>query len=133
MAINYTRFRAVAERLIEENGRSMSLRRMDQGNPADPLRPWRASDGDDNIALTVIGVFIDFDLEDIDGTLVKQGDKRVLVAATSVEDAAEVGMDFDEVEDFDSLFDGSENWKIVKVNVIEPGTLRILYDIQVRK
>lgn len=131
MAVNYTNLRAVAERLIGENGRSLTLVRRDQGNPTDPAKPWRDSTGASDVTLVVTGVFIDFEQEDTDGTLVRRGDKRVLAAASEVETVA--GASFDELEDYDYILDGTDRWDIVKVDVIEPGSLRVLYDIQVRK
>ena len=131
MALDYTNFRAVAERLITENGRALTLVRKDQGNPADPLKPWRASTGAADVSFAITGVFVDFEQEDFDGTLVRRGDKRVLAAASEVETAA--APDFDEVEDFDYVLDAGDRWDVVKVDVVQPGTARILYDIQVRK
>lgn len=131
MALDYTKFRAVAEQLITDNGRALTLVRKDQGNPADPAKPWRASTGAADVSLAITGVFIDFEQEDFDETLVRRGDKRVLAAASQVETVA--GASFDEIEDFDYVLDGTDRWDIVQVNVIEPGSLRILYDIQVRK
>lgn len=132
--VNYTSFRLLAERLIGENGRALTLRRVDQTNAEDPLKPWRApaSMGSGNVSLPVVGVFTEYDKEDIDGTLVRAGDKRVLVAAKDTEDA-QTGSENIIIEDFDTILDGTTVWKIIKVSVIEPGSLRVLYDIQARR
>ena len=134
MAINYTAFRLLAERLINENGRSLTLQREDQVNPVDVAEPWRAADpaGANIVSLTVLGVFIEYEKEDFDGSLVRRGDKRVLVAAKDTEDVR-TGTENILVEDFDTLLDGAEIWKIITVEVIEPGPLRVMYDLQVRK
>lgn len=132
MALNYNNFRDLAERLIEENGRSMALVRRDQGNPTDPAKPWRASTEANTVTVTVQGVFTEFEKEDFDGTLVRRGDKRVLVAASSVEDAA-TGSQNIKIEDYDHIIDGAVRWKIVEATLIEPGALRVMYDVQVRQ
>lgn len=131
MAVDYANFRAIAERLITENGRALTVVRKDQGNPVDPGKPWRASTGAADITLVITGVFTDFEQDDFDGTVVRRGDKRVLAAASEVETVA--GASFDELEDFDYILDAGDRWDIVKVDVIQPGADRILYDIQVRK
>lgn len=83
------------------------------------------------ILLTVRGAVIDYEVEDFDGTLVRRGDKRVLVAAKVVEDLAETL--YDSLEFFDTMLDGAVLWKIIKVNTLEPASVRVLYDVQVRK
>lgn len=134
MALNYIAFRLLAERLINENGRSLTLQREDQFNPVDIAEPWRAADpaGANVVSLVVLGVFIEYEKEDFDGSLVRRGDKRVLVAAKDTDDVR-TGTENIDVEDFDTILDGTEIWKIITVEVIEPGPLRVMYDIQVRK
>lgn len=132
MALNYANFRALAERLIEENGRDVSLVRRDQDNPVDSAKPWRDSTEAATITFIVKGVIIDFDKEDFDGSLVRRGDKRVLISDQSVSDEGGSAANLI-IEDYDSLLDASVLWKIVDVNLIEPGDTRIMYDLQVRK
>src|SRR3546814_14993330 len=88
MALNYANFRLLAERLINENGRSLTLVRKDQGNPVDPLKPWRASTNAAEISFAIVGVFIEYEKDEVDGTIVKRGDKRLLLAAKDVDDTA---------------------------------------------
>ena len=134
MALNYTAFRLLAERLINENGRTLTLQREDQVNPVVVAEPWRAADpaGANIVSLTVLGVFTEYEREDFDGSLVRRGDKRVLVAAKDTDDVR-TGTENINVEEFDTLLDDGEVWKIITVEVIEPGSLRIMYDLQVRK
>ena len=131
MALNYTNFRNLAERLIEENGRTLTLVRLDQGNPADPAKPWRESTDVGEITFAVLGVFIEFEKEDFDGTLVRRGDKRILVADQSVVDASNASNL--KIEDYDFVQDVSTRWKIMTAETIEPGPLRIFYDLHVRQ
>lgn len=132
--VNYTAFRLLAERLINENGRTLTLQREDQVNPVVLAEPWREADpaGANIVSLTVLGVFIEFEKEDFDGSLVRRGDKRVLVAAKDTEDV-QTGTENIKIEDYDTLLDGTEVWKVITVGVIEPGNLRVMYDLQVRK
>lgn len=130
--VDYVAFQLLAERLINENGRPLTLQREDQVNAADPAEPWRAPAITEQVTLAVVGVFIEYEKEDFDGSLIRRGDKRVLVAAKDTEDV-QTGNENIKVEDFDTLLDGTVVWKIITVETIEPGSLRIMYDIQVRK
>jgi hypothetical protein len=132
MALNYTQFRATAERLIEENGRTITLVRKDQGNPVDPTEPWRASTNAAEITFDVLGVFIEFEKDEVDGTIVMRGDKRVLVAAKSVTDEGGSAANLD-IEDYSDVLDGGTRYRIITSSVIEPGDTRIMYDLQVRQ
>ena len=130
--VDYARFRSLAERLIEENGRTLSLVRRDQGNPTDPAKPWRGSTEAATITVAVLGVVIDFEKEDFDGSLVRRGDKRILISDQSVIDEGGGAANL-QIEDYDHILDGTTRWKILDVNLIEPGDTRIMYDIQVRQ
>lgn len=132
MALDYTSFRNLAERLIESNGRTLSLVRRDQDNPTDPAKPWRGSTEAGTITVIVKGVFIEFDAEDFDGTLVRRGDKRVLIADKSVTDEGGNALNL-KIEDYDHILDGGTRWKIMRAELIEPGPLRIMFDIHVRQ
>lgn len=132
MALNYANFRTLAERLIEENGRNITLVRRDQGNPVDSAKPWRDSTEAATITFIVKGVIIDFDKEDIDGSLVRRGDKRVLISDKSVSDEGGSAANLI-IEDYDHILDAGVRWKIKEVNLIEPGDTRIMYDLQIRQ
>ena len=129
--VDYTSFRLLAERLIETNGRDLSLVRRDQDNPTDPAKPWRESTEADEITVTVRGVVVEFEKEDFDGTLVRRGDKRILVSDKSVTDTSSAANL--KIEDYDFVQDASVRWKIMTAETIEPGPLRIYYDLQVRQ
>jgi len=132
MALNYSNFRTLADRLIGENGRNLTIVRRDQANFTDPAKPWRGSTEADTISTVVKGVFIEYEKEDVDGTIVRRGDKRVLIAASDVEDETTGNLNV-KVEDYDHILDGTTRWKIVVAELIEPGPLRIMYDVQVRQ
>jgi hypothetical protein len=131
MALNYTNFRSLADRLISENGRALTIVRRDQSNFTDPAKPWRGSTEAAEVSTAVTGVFIEYEKEDVDGDLVRRGDKRVLIAAKDVEDESASSENV-KVEDYDHVLDGTVRWKILSAELIEPGSQRIMYDVQVR-
>lgn len=130
--VDFASFRLLAERLIEANGRTLSLVRRDQGNPVDPAKPWRGSTEVGTITFDVKGVFIEFEKEDFDGTLVRRGDKRVLIADKSVTDEGGSAVNL-KIEDYDHILDGGVRWKIQNAELIAPGDIRIMFDLQVRQ
>ena len=130
--VNYTSFRSLAERLIEANGRSLTLVRRDQGNPTDSDKPWRDSTEADTVSTTLTGLFVEYEKEDFDGSLIRRGDKKILIAAKSVEDESASSVNV-KIEDYDHILDGTVRWKIVAVDLIEPGPSRVMYEIQVRQ
>lgn len=130
--VNFTSLRATAERLIRENGRDMTVVKRDQVNLADPSKPWRQNLTTEDVSLTVRGVFAEFEFQDTDGTIVRRGDKQVLVAASAVEDAT-TGTQTAALETFDYLLDGAVRWQIVNGQSFEPGPSRVLYILQVRQ
>lgn len=132
MALDYTRFRALAERLIEENGRTLQLVRKDQGNFNDSDKPWRGSTGADDITFDVIGVAIDFEADEVDGTLVLRTDKRFLIADKSVTEEGGSASNLN-IEEYSDVLDRGTRYAIVNPTVIEPGNERIMYDLQVRQ
>ena len=131
MALDYAALRRTAERLIEDNGRTLTLVRKDQGNPVDPAKPWRSSTGADEITIDVIGVVIEFEKDEVDGTLVLRGDKRIFVADKSVTDSSNASNL--KIEDYSDVVDGSTRYRIINPTTIEPGGERIYYDLQVRQ
>lgn len=120
--VDYVSLAATALRLIDTNGRDVTLTKKDR-TPANAAQPWRGP-GVADTTVVVKAVVFPFDAEDIDGELVRREDKRAFVSAS----AAGVN----EVEDFDFLTDGSDIFKIQRVRVIAPGDTRVLYDIQLR-
>lgn len=132
MAGIHDKFARLAEKLIAKHGRDMDVKKLSR-EPADASKPWRAGGppppGGPTWAesLTVKGVVVDYDEDDIDGTNIKRGDKRVLIAADT---AVTAGKD---IADFDTVLDQGRPLSIIKCNVLEPGTTRIMYDVQCRQ
>lgn len=135
MAVNYDRLRALAERLIEENGRVFIIRKLDS-TPDDAGKPWRGNSEpretpDDEI--TCKGVMMDTISSRYLGLLTKRQDdssfsneKVLIVAATSSEDK--------EVELYDEVVDeDGELWSIEDGNVLQPGSQRMIASLLIRK
>lgn len=110
----YTRGVATATRLITKYGRSMTLRTIARsGTSFDPTSTPTDT--------TIIGAVIEFKTHQINGSLVKQGDKRILFGS-----AVPVAKD-------DKIIDGSDEYSIVDFKTIAPGPVVVMYKAQVRK
>lgn len=121
--VDYVSLAVKARTLIEANGRSLTFKIVDR-DPVDSAKPWRGRDAAQDITFSAKGVVYNYDAADVDGDLVRRGDKRVLVAHNSIS-----GYDFEQV---DSFLDGSDNYKVVNVGVVAPGDTYLIYEIQAR-
>lgn len=122
--VDYVSLAATAERLINANGRDVTIVQKDR-TPADAGKPHRAGGSSDTSVGPVKAVIVPFNADDVDGTLIRRDDKRAFVAAN------DTGVSL--IEKFDTITDGSDTWRIEAVVVINPGATRILYDIQLRR
>lgn len=124
---NYTRMAATAKRLIEKNGRTVTLVRLSR-SALDTNKPWRGPDPDPDpapAAITCKAVIVPYEAKELEGSLIRNGDKRAFIADTSLPDH--------DLEKFDTLIDGGDTYKIVSVALFNPGDVRLLYEIQLRR
>lgn len=136
MAVDYQKAAATALRLINENGRAVTLVKLGQV-AADPAKPWRANPNNrvtPQAEQPATGVFVPASGSALgflseDNEMVKQSEQILLVAAAGV-----VGYkveDFNEVVDPDDAID--TRWRITGVELLKPGAVRILYAIGVKR
>lgn len=80
---NYVRLAATAKRLIEKNGQNLTFTKNSE-IPADPTKPWRGSDAAIYLQTVVKGIVTSADFADDEGTIVRHGVLRSIIAATSL-------------------------------------------------
>lgn len=119
---DYAKLAATAQRLINKNGRDMTLTLRDR-TAADPAKPWEgpASPGTDT-SVTVKGVHLGYLTEEKNGVLTRSSYETAYVAALDTDPAV--------IETYDTLVDGSDVWHIQDVEKLAPGDTRILYILQ---
>lgn len=118
--MDYAALASRAAALLASYGQGMVLTRITKGahDPgtgtptAGVTQTWTGS-----------GVELEFDNRTIDGTLIKAGDKRILLSAPNVA----------QPKSGDTLTFGGETWRVQDAKIIKPGTTSVLYDVQVRK
>lgn len=115
-------FAALAKRLIDLKGRSVTL--VKQGNtPLDTDQPWRGRSEYAQAEVTGMAVFTSLDAQNQDN--VKRADQYMLFAASNAGGY--------NLEEFDTVLDGDQTWKIVSTRVIGPDGNRILYKFGVTR
>lgn len=125
--VDYVSLAATAKRLIDANGRTVTLTK--QGNtPATASKPWRGQSSP--VVSTVSGkaVFVDPSMM---GTMftnednVKRGEQIALFAASN-----DAGND---LHLFDTITDDAVVWKILTAKLLAPASTRILYVFEVAR
>lgn len=136
MAIDYVGLAKIARTLINDNGRDLTIQ-MKSRTATDPTKPWRGSTGNVH-SLTVKGIVFPFDFADVSDSgdkltfsrelihdLVRRGDSQCYIAANDTESLP--------VEEFDSLLDGTDVWKIIQASPLKPGSVTVIYTLHLRK
>lgn len=116
-----------AKELIEESGEQAHVRRVTPGVP-DPATPWIAVPPS-KVDIPVSAVFLNYNQPSsgepyVGGSLIKAGDKKVLIAAIDVADIT--------ASDFILRANG-EVWKVVNPKLLDPNGQKILWTVQARR
>ena len=128
---DFTKLAATAKRLIDANGRSITLTR--QGvTEGDPTKPWRTVSSPVAEEVTGAGVFVTTEPGKLGAQWfntdnLKRGDQVVFFAALN--DGGKSLEEFDTVTD---SLDGTV-WKIINAQLLSPATTKLLYQFQVRR
>jgi len=117
--VDYVKLAATADRLVGGAGRSVTL--IAKGAQVDALKPWDgAADGSTE---GTTGVFTNYTRREIDGTKIQANDKRLFIAAAS--------LTLDPQNAY-KVLDGSVEYQVINVRVVQPGAVTIGYELQVR-
>ena len=128
---DHLKFVALAQRLIKENGREVTLVQF-EGPPTTSTTPWQGAvdpRGDVASNLTVYAVFVppsgvsNLGLEIETQDLFKNSELVLIFSAGAQVD----------VSGFSEVVDGSDRWKINVLRVLRPGTVSILAYAGVRR
>lgn len=131
--VDFTRLAETAKRLIDENGRSIKIIKLNQ-TPDDNAKPWRGNDNSRTSPADEIdtkGVFVDIaglaSLGNItvDEELIKRSEMFVILNA--IDFGSSQGEDFEEVQD------NNISWKIEGVRKLQPADTTVMYYMGLRK
>ena len=123
VAINQNNLADMASRLIKSNGRDLTVRTIAEGTFDFTTNTISSNTASDE---TVKGVITDFKKFQIDDQNIKADDKMALFAAKDVTGT----IDQDTVI-IDS--DDSTNYHVINVDQLKPGTVNMIYKVQIRK
>jgi hypothetical protein len=123
MAIDYESLAEVAERLVTENGRSLTLIKT-SSVPTDSAKPWLGT-STSATETPCTGVVIPESTRRVSGDSTRRRRARAYIAADDV-DAADVRA-------YNFVEDGSERWRIDEVSRVMPATRRILFVIELSR
>lgn len=110
---------ALAKKLIEAKGRTVTLTQRVDGAPADASKPWEPSVPVDTAHTVTMAIF-STNLSYIDGTTIHSAKKMALVAAASLAVVP---------SQKDIVTDGTDTFDISVVREIKPGDQAILYEL----
>lgn len=124
--MDFARAVALAQRLINKNGRSVTIQRLD-ATAADSNKPWRGA-GEPTVAQEVPqkAVFLPSSGTDLGGLvtddeLLKRAEQVCLVAGDT------------DLTGFNIISDDSIKWKIEWIQVLKPADVIVLYAIGVKR
>lgn len=127
---------ATAKRLIEKNGRLVTLRKVATEDAVlNAAKPWRGNDASAEpedggpVEYEAKAVILDFKLADGTSDLARRGFKRALVAANSVVDDDGAAIDLSDVT---QIVDGAQTWQVTEVAPLVPGDTTLLYQMTVK-
>ena len=120
---DYPKSAKTAKRLIDNSGRLVTFSKTST-TPADPAKPWAGVSGSET-TLSMICTFIEYESAEINGDAIKAGDKKLLANALDTNGAT--------LEDFEFVTDGIITWRIKNVKPLQPGSVIIMYEVQIRK
>ncbi len=112
-------------RLITKKGETSTLRRKVDGTPVDAAKPWEPGTPtfDDT---SVKAVWLNYDVNRVDGQLIQSQDQSVTVAAKDLTVVPDPSTDVIVRAD-------GQRWTIVDVRPLNPNGQTIIYELQVRK
>ena len=128
--VDYVEFQDLAQELIAEFGRSVTLRRFTDVAPPDPNKPWVL--GSPTItSSTVKAAFVpmnespDQDHQLTDPGILSQMDESVcIVDALSSPIPPNLK---------DRILDGATEWVIERIGILKPGSLPIAYELRLKR
>lgn len=120
---NYARLAATALRLINANGRSVTLTKRSQ-TPLDAAQPWRGNNPTGDVPVTLKGVFSSDTADAETAEIIRRGNKVFLIAASAT--AADLRL-YSKMTDSDGTI-----FEVVKARLVKPGDTALLWKLEVK-
>jgi hypothetical protein len=121
MAFDYDAMQTIGDDLIDNFGKTVTVRQ--EKSDTDKANPWEGKT-DDVQTYNTKCAFIDIHEKDIDGTIVKKGDRLGYISPKGESFAIQLKH---------QIIDGSTTYKIMNVETINPAGTNLLYILRLRK
>jgi len=121
--MDYTRLRAMANQQLKDKGLTCTITKQTAGT-------YSTSTGVASVSTSTqsaYGALFDYENKNIDGTLVKKGDRRLLLSALNTAGAALTAPSVN-----DTVAANSVTYTIVAIRPIAPSGVAVAYDCQIR-
>lgn len=119
MTFDYTEIAETADELLAEFGQAVVLSRKAAGS----YNPATGAQAVTTTTQTGVGVLLDHESRDIDGTMIQRDDQRLLLSSDLVTTPV--------VDDLVAV--GGTSYTIKSIKVLAPAGLVVMYDCNVRK
>lgn len=123
---DFDKLAEVGQRLIGENSRLVNLVKHNRDSIG--LRHRQRDAVNDVTIPNINATFVGYKTRQIDGDVIRNGDKLILISPNDIPSGVT-----DDIEDFNEIIDGNIGWNIIKVDIVQPAAVPVLYKIQARR
>lgn len=128
----FERLAQMAQRLIKNNGRSITLVRFGD-TPTDPNRPWKGRNPSSDAHLSMIGVFVPPNTVRQFGLMALGEGTEWIDLVTKSQQIIIVSQGEHDISEYAQVIDGQERWGVIATQELRPGDLNLLGFIGVRR
>jgi hypothetical protein len=129
--VDYAALRTTTKTLIDGAGRSVTVRKLGNSPSSDDQMPWRTDTRPVLASVTGAGVFatdhtrggVSWSI--LRGVLEGMSTDNAVVLFAAANDGGE------DLEGFHEIVDGDRTWQIMRTELLQPGTERLLYAFEV--
>lgn len=126
MAVDYVKLAATATRLIGENGRTVTFKRVSR-TLADATKPWKGTNPAADVLVPVKAVLVPYTEEEMPDDQLRKSSMKCFVAADAFGQT-------NNHEDMEFLTDPETGqWRVLNVKTVFPGETKVLYEVSLRR
>ena len=129
--VDFAALSITTKTLIDANGRAVSIRKLGESVTSDDQKPWRVDTEPVQTTVSGNGVFVTDHVREgiafsMAATLLDgMATSNAVLLFPAADDDGEL------LEGFHEVVDGDRTWRIMRVEILQPGDTRLLYAIEV--
>jgi hypothetical protein len=129
--VDYAALRTTTKTLIDGAGRSVTVRKLGNSPSSDDQTPWRADTRPVLASVTGVGAFVTDHLREGVGWSITRSVLEGMSTDNAVILFAAANDGGEDLEGFHEIVDGDKIWQIMRTELLQPGTERLLYAFEV--